>query len=124
MAHITTNPAEFASASNAVSRFFSAFGKALVALGNSESRVRQAQALYALSDAEREIFLLRTSAGLSFSAAAATLEIPIGTAKTRMRSALKRLRESLRDHAPWTDAGPTNDEGSSNETDRLRGERA
>ena len=52
MAHITTNPAEFASASNAVSRFFSAFGKALVALGNSESRVRQAQALYALSDAE------------------------------------------------------------------------
>ena len=45
-------------------------------------------------------FLLRTSAGLSFEAAAQELGIPVGTAKTRMRSALLHLRGALAAFAP------------------------
>ena len=53
-----------------------------------------------LRDPEKEVFLLRVSAGRSFSAIAATLAIPEGTAKTRMRSALQSLRRQLRAFAP------------------------
>lgn len=57
-------------------------------------------AIHQLPDAEREVFLLRTSADLTFAATASALDIPIGTAKTRMRSALRYLRTALRAHAP------------------------
>ena len=54
------------------------------------------------------MFLLRTSAGLSFEQAAHALRIPVGTAKTRMRAALIKLRKKLNDIAPagshWTPA--------------------
>jgi RNA polymerase sigma-70 factor (ECF subfamily) len=53
-----------------------------------------------LRDPEKEVFLLRVSAGRSFSAIAAMLAIPEGTAKTRMRSALQFLRRQLRAFAP------------------------
>jgi RNA polymerase sigma-70 factor (ECF subfamily) len=57
-------------------------------------------AIARLTDAEKEVFLLRVSGGLTFEAAAAALEIPVGTAKTRMRAALARLRRELTAFAP------------------------
>lgn len=62
------------------------------------------RAIAELADPEKEIFLLRVSGGLSFEAAAQALDIPVGTAKTRMRSALARLRVALAEHAP--EGGP------------------
>lgn len=61
-----------------------------------QEEVQRAQAaVERLGDHEKQVFLLRVSAGLSFPAVAAALSIPEGTAKTRMRSALERLRRSL-----------------------------
>ena len=57
-------------------------------------------AIVRLKDTEKEVFLLRTSGGRTFEAIAETLGIPTGTAKTRMRSALQRLRQSLKGFAP------------------------
>ena len=58
--------------------------------------VAEAQAAIArLSDPEQQVFLLRTAGELSFDAIATELAIPVGTAKTRMRSALGKLRTSL-----------------------------
>jgi RNA polymerase sigma-70 factor (ECF subfamily) len=57
-------------------------------------------AIERLAEPEKEIFLLRTSGGLSFEAAAQALGVPVGTAKTRMRSALLHLRGALAAHAP------------------------
>lgn len=53
------------------------------------------QAIARLSDPEQQVFLLRVSGELSFEDVAAALAIPIGTAKTRMRSALQKLRHTL-----------------------------
>ena len=57
-------------------------------------------AITRLTDDEREVFLLRTSAELSFEATAAALSIPVGTAKTRMRAALAKLRRELAAFGP------------------------
>jgi len=62
-------------------------------------------AIHALPEREKEVFLLRTSGELSFAAVAQSLEIPVGTAKTRMRAALASLRARLAHLAP-TDAAP------------------
>lgn len=58
------------------------------------------QAIHRLDDPLKEVFLLRVSAGLSFQGVADSLEIPIGTAKTRMRAALAKLRVSLSAFGP------------------------
>jgi RNA polymerase sigma-70 factor (ECF subfamily) len=58
------------------------------------------RAIDALADPEKEVFLLRVSGGQTFEAAAQALGIPVGTAKTRMRAALARLRIALAEHAP------------------------
>ena len=61
-----------------------------------EERVDAARgAIHRLGEREREVFLLRTSADLSFCAIANALAIPEGTAKTRMRRALLQLRRHL-----------------------------
>jgi RNA polymerase sigma factor (sigma-70 family) len=52
-------------------------------------------AIARLDDPEKEVFVLRVSGGLSFEAVADSLSIPLGTAKTRMRAALSRLRREL-----------------------------
>jgi RNA polymerase sigma factor (sigma-70 family) len=58
--------------------------------------VSAAQAAVAgLSDAEQQVFLLRVGGELTFEAVAHALAIPVGTAKTRMRSALQKLRQTL-----------------------------
>lgn len=64
-------------------------------LEQAEAVAAAQRAIHELRPQEREVFLLRTSAGLSFQEAADALSIPIGTAKTRMRSALARLRQRL-----------------------------
>ena len=52
-------------------------------------------AVAGLSAPEQQVFLLRVGGELTFEAVAAALAIPVGTAKTRMRSALQKLRQAL-----------------------------
>lgn len=76
----------------------SASGQAAhIALERREEVVRAQAAIERLADHEKQVFLLRVSGGLSFAAVAEALRIPEGTAKTRMRSALQRLRHLLGD---------------------------
>jgi RNA polymerase sigma-70 factor (ECF subfamily) len=65
------------------------------ALERQEDLHRAQAAIERLADPEKQVFLLRVSGGLSFAAVADALAIPEGTAKTRMRSALQRLRRAL-----------------------------
>lgn len=57
-------------------------------------------AILKLEEDVKEVFLLRVSGELSFEAIAEALGIPVGTAKTRMRTALRRLRHHLAGLAP------------------------
>ena len=57
-------------------------------------------AIAALHEREKDVFLLRVSGELTFAATAEALGLPESTAKTLMRSALTRLRTMLRPHAP------------------------
>ncbi len=52
-------------------------------------------AITRLDDAEKDVFLMRVSGGMTFEATAEALAIPVGTAKSRMRAALARLRRDL-----------------------------
>jgi RNA polymerase sigma-70 factor (ECF subfamily) len=65
------------------------------ALEQQEDLHRAQAAIERLADPEKQVFLLRVSGGLSFAAVASALAIPEGTAKTRMRTALQRLRRAL-----------------------------
>jgi RNA polymerase sigma-70 factor (ECF subfamily) len=58
-----------------------------------EAIARLRAAIGALPEREREVFLLRQNGDLTFEAIASLLGIPVGTAKTRMRLALGRIRE-------------------------------
>ncbi|MGH7150750.1 MAG: RNA polymerase sigma factor [Planctomycetota bacterium] len=60
-----------------------------------EALARVRSAIGALSETEREVFLLRENGDLTFEAIGALLHVPVGTAKTRMRAALRRIREAL-----------------------------
>ncbi len=70
-----------------------------------EALVAARRAIHSLRDAEKEVFLLRVSAGLSFDAIGSALGIPVGTAKTRMRTALARLRGELGSFGPTPQHG-------------------
>ncbi len=63
------------------------------------ARIREAVA--ALPEAQREIFLLRTEQELSFAEIAEMLAIPLNTALGRMHYAVTRLRKELADL--WTE---------------------
>jgi len=65
------------------------------ALEQAEAVAAAQAAVAGLSDPEQQVFLMRVSGELSFEAVATALAIPIGTAKTRMRSALQKLRQKL-----------------------------
>lgn len=52
-------------------------------------------AVDALPETFREVVVLRMTAGLSFEEIASTLKIPLGTALSRMHTAIRRLREAL-----------------------------
>ena len=55
-------------------------------------------AVMRLRPEEQEVFLLRQNGELTYEAIAEAISIPLGTVKTRMRNALKQLRESVGDH--------------------------
>ena len=58
------------------------------------------EAILRLEEDVKQVFLLRVSGELSFEAIAEALGIPVGTAKTRMRTALRRLQKHLAAFAP------------------------
>jgi RNA polymerase sigma-70 factor (ECF subfamily) len=60
-----------------------------------EEVARVRAALRELPEREREVFLLRQNGELPYAAIAEIIGAPVGTAKTRMRSALLRLRGLL-----------------------------
>ena len=60
-----------------------------------EALERVRAAIHGLPDTEREVFLLRQNGDLSYERIAAMLGCPVGTAKTRMRRALQRLRTAV-----------------------------
>lgn len=65
------------------------------AMEQRDEVARAQRAIERLADPEKQVFLLRVAGGLSFAAVASALSIPEGTAKTRMRTALQRLRWAL-----------------------------
>jgi RNA polymerase sigma-70 factor (ECF subfamily) len=67
------------------------------ALARDETRERLNRALAALPDNEREVILLHCQGELTFEDTADVLGIPRGTATTRYRSAIFKLRMRLRD---------------------------
>jgi RNA polymerase sigma-70 factor, ECF subfamily len=60
-----------------------------------ESLQRLRQALLQLRPEEKEVFLLRQNADLTYEEIAELRNRPVGTVKTQMRSALQKLREIL-----------------------------
>jgi RNA polymerase sigma-70 factor, ECF subfamily len=62
-----------------------------------DERLAEAKdAIHRLAEHERSVFLLRVSAGLPYESIALELAIPVGTAKSRMRSALANLQRTMR----------------------------
>ena len=55
-------------------------------------------ALRQLRTAEREVFLLRQESGLTYDEIAAARHQPVGTVKTQMRAALRKLRDHFADY--------------------------
>ena len=51
--------------------------------------------LLELRSEEQEVFLLRQNGQMTYDEIARTLDVPIGTVKTRMRLAMTRLREAI-----------------------------
>ena len=66
-------------------------------LFDQELRQRITAALEDLSDAHREVFILGQIQPLPYSEISEILEIPEGTVKSRMYTAMRRLRVALGD---------------------------
>jgi RNA polymerase sigma-70 factor (ECF subfamily) len=62
---------------------------------DGETIVRVRREIERLPETEREVFLLRENGGLSYAEIAGACGAPLGTVKTRMRSALARLRRAM-----------------------------
>jgi RNA polymerase sigma-70 factor (ECF subfamily) len=73
---------------------------------NHELGQRLKQAVDALPDDQREVFLMREVADLQFKEIAAIVGIPENTVKSRMRYALEKLREALDDYQDLARAAP------------------
>lgn len=52
-------------------------------------------AVLKLRPEEQEVFLLRQNGGFTYEQIAAATLLPVGTVKTRMRAAIRRLREAV-----------------------------
>ncbi len=63
--------------------------------GAREALGRVRAAIHTLPEAEREVFLLRQNGDATYERIAELVGCPVGTAKTRMRSALIRLRRAM-----------------------------
>jgi RNA polymerase sigma-70 factor (ECF subfamily) len=66
-----------------------------MAVEHADVAKRVMQAVMTLPDVQREVFLMRTQANLSFSEIAVTLGIPLNTALGRMHDAMAKLRKLL-----------------------------
>jgi len=64
-------------------------------LEDQEQVERLRQAIRTLRPEEQEIFLLRQNGDLTYEQIAEVRQMPVGTVKTQMRSALQKLRRSL-----------------------------
>jgi len=53
------------------------------------------RAMMALAEEQREVFLLRQNGQMTYEQIAESIQVPVGTVKTRMRLALVRLRETV-----------------------------
>ncbi|MBN2131879.1 MAG: RNA polymerase sigma factor [Sedimentisphaerales bacterium] len=60
------------------------------------SRAELAAAMASLSSEQREVVLMRFVDGMSLEEIAASLDIPLGTAKSRLHNALRKLRDDPR----------------------------
>ncbi len=67
----------------------------------SEIRERVMQAVDALPEEQREVFLMREVSNLPFKEIAEIVGIPENTVKSRMRYALERLQAALRDYEEY-----------------------
>ncbi|MDR1382918.1 MAG: RNA polymerase sigma factor [Planctomycetaceae bacterium] len=65
------------------------------AMIQSEELKQFRRAIRSLDNEEKEVFLLRQNGNLTFEQIAQTLNIPLGTAKTRMRRAVMKLHSIL-----------------------------
>lgn len=63
----------------------------------SEEARRVEAAIASLPQEQRQVFLLREEGGMAFKEIAESLEIPLGTALSRMNAALEKLRRQLGD---------------------------
>ena len=52
-----------------------------------------------LRDEERDVFLLRQNGELTYEQIAEAMSLPLGTVKTRMRSAIRQLRQAVGDQS-------------------------
>jgi RNA polymerase sigma-70 factor (ECF subfamily) len=70
----------------------------------SEMRAAIGRAVGRLPEGMRAVVLLHGMEGLSYAEVAQALGCPVGTVKSRLSSALRRLRESLAEYSPggWT----------------------
>lgn len=62
-----------------------------------ELRERLAEAVSLLPEKQRSVFLMARYEGMSYDAIGQTLEIPVGTVKSRMNTAVSFLTEQLRE---------------------------
>lgn len=61
----------------------------------AEELSRLRQAVMTLRAEEQEVFLLRQNGSLTYDQIAQATSLPLGTVKTRMRSAIRQLREAV-----------------------------
>jgi len=66
-------------------------------LMKNEELCRLRQAVSKLPPEQQEVFLLRQNGDLTYSQIADAMSLPLGTVKTRMRSAIRQLRQSVGD---------------------------
>ena len=64
---------------------------------HGEARRRIHQAIESLPVEQRQVFLMREFGGMAFKEVAAALDVPLGTALSRMNAALGKLRTALED---------------------------
>jgi len=67
----------------------------------AQAKAKFQEALDALPDEQREVFLLRQVDGLAFADIAGILGVPENTAKSRMRYALERLQQALAEYRDY-----------------------
>ena len=69
-------------------------------LAARQSRPGLAAAIAELAPADRHVLLLVAWAGFSYEEVAVALRVPVGTVRSRLSRARRKVREALRDHNP------------------------